>query len=75
MKLSMYASVTNIIPNLDDLSKISGHIVTRDKKVVKKFEFDPSKVTGFETCNDVWKMINFDEHESMLCDLIRRKVD
>ncbi|KAL3650659.1 hypothetical protein CASFOL_007062 [Castilleja foliolosa] len=58
MKLSMYASVTNIIPYLDDSSKISGHIVTRDKKVVKKFEFDPSEVTSFDTCNDIWKMIN-----------------
>ncbi|XP_075502370.1 kinetochore protein SPC24 homolog isoform X1 [Primulina tabacum] len=27
MKLSMHASVTNIIPNLDDLSKISGRIL------------------------------------------------
>ncbi|KAI3474365.1 hypothetical protein Pfo_029226 [Paulownia fortunei] len=58
MKLSMYASVTNIIPYLDDLSKISGHIVERDKKVVEKFEFDPSKVTAFDTCNNIWKMIN-----------------
>ncbi|KAI3447816.1 hypothetical protein Pfo_004481 [Paulownia fortunei] len=58
MKLSMYASVTNIIPYLDDPSKISGHIVERDKKVVERFEFDPSKVTSFDTCNNIWKMIN-----------------
>ncbi|KAI3472826.1 hypothetical protein Pfo_029955 [Paulownia fortunei] len=58
MKLSMHASVTNIIPYLDDLSKISGHIVERDKKVVEKFEFDPSKVSAFDTCNNIWKMIN-----------------
>ncbi|PIN22986.1 hypothetical protein CDL12_04296 [Handroanthus impetiginosus] len=58
MKLSMYASVTNIIPYLDDPSKISGHIVERDKKVVEKFEFDPSKVTSFDTCNNIWKMIS-----------------
>ncbi|KAA8517732.1 hypothetical protein F0562_015209 [Nyssa sinensis] len=57
-KLSMYASVTNIIPNLDDQSKISGHIVERDKKVVEKFEFDPAKETAFDTCNSLWKMIN-----------------
>ncbi|KAJ6750381.1 hypothetical protein OIU85_000960 [Salix viminalis] len=41
--LSMYASVTNIIPDLDDHSKISGHIVHRDNKAVEKFEFDPDK--------------------------------
>ncbi|KAL2541454.1 hypothetical protein Adt_02432 [Abeliophyllum distichum] len=58
MKLSMFASVTNIIPNLDDPSKISGHIVDRDKKVIENFEFDPTKLTAFDTCDSIWKMIN-----------------
>ncbi|KAK3029468.1 hypothetical protein RJ639_037489 [Escallonia herrerae] len=58
MKLSMYASVSNVIPYLDDQSKISGHIVERDKKVVEKFEFDPMKMNAFDTCNSIWKMIN-----------------
>ncbi|KAK3032849.1 hypothetical protein RJ639_037026 [Escallonia herrerae] len=58
MKLSMYASVSNVIPYLDDQSKISGHIVERDKKVVEKFEFDPMKMSSFDTCNSIWKMIN-----------------
>ncbi|KAL6574570.1 hypothetical protein OROMI_011855 [Orobanche minor] len=57
MKLSMYASVTTIIPCLHDLSKISGHIVARDKKVVEKFEFDPSEVTASDTCDNIWKTI------------------
>ncbi|KZV17148.1 hypothetical protein F511_29455 [Dorcoceras hygrometricum] len=57
MKLSMHASVTNVIPNLDDLSKISGHIVVKDKKIVDNFEFDPAKHSSFDTCNDIWKMI------------------
>ncbi|KAG8374447.1 hypothetical protein BUALT_Bualt11G0132900 [Buddleja alternifolia] len=57
MKLSMYASVTNIIPHLDDTSKISGHIVEMDKKEIEKFEFDPSNATAFYTCNNIWKMI------------------
>ncbi|GMI64574.1 MERISTEMS UNSTRUCTURED [Hibiscus trionum] len=57
-KLSMYASITNIIPDLEDQSKISGHIVDREKKVVKKFEFDPSKMTAFDACDSLWKMIN-----------------
>ncbi|XAR68775.1 hypothetical protein NMG60_11000139 [Bertholletia excelsa] len=57
MKLSMYASVTNVIPNLDDPNIVSGHIVERDKKVVEKFDFDPSKATVFDTCNSIWKMI------------------
>ncbi|KAB5520062.1 hypothetical protein DKX38_024381 [Salix brachista] len=48
--LSMYASVTNIIPDLDDHSKISGHIVHRDNKAVEKFEFDPTKISSFEIC-------------------------
>ncbi|KAK3017018.1 hypothetical protein RJ639_006879 [Escallonia herrerae] len=58
MKLSMYASVSNVIPYLDDQSKISGHIVERDKKVVEKFEFDPIKTNVFDTCDSIWKMIN-----------------
>lgn len=59
MKLSMYASVTNIIPKLDEQqSTISGHIVEREKKVVQNFEFDPLKMSPYETCNRTWKMIN-----------------
>ncbi|KAB2098508.1 hypothetical protein ERO13_A01G229100v2 [Gossypium hirsutum] len=57
-KLSMYASITNIIPDLEDQSRISGHIVDRDKKVIKKFEFDTSKMTAFDACDSLWKMIN-----------------
>ncbi|XVF08326.1 hypothetical protein REPUB_Repub06bG0216900 [Reevesia pubescens] len=59
-KLSMYASITNIIPDLEDQSRISGHIVIldRDKKVVEKFEFDPAKMTAFDACDSIWKMIN-----------------
>ncbi|KAL0544857.1 hypothetical protein IC582_019985 [Cucumis melo] len=57
-KLSMYASVTDIIPNMDDQSKISGHIVDRNKRVVQKFEFDPTKISSFDTCNGLWNMIN-----------------
>ncbi|KAL4312370.1 hypothetical protein GQ457_01G018990 [Hibiscus cannabinus] len=57
-KLSMYASITNIIPDMEDQSKISGNIVDRDKKAVKRFEFDPSKMTAFDACDSLWKMIN-----------------
>ncbi|KAE9447588.1 hypothetical protein C3L33_20513, partial [Rhododendron williamsianum] len=57
MKLSMYASVSSIIPNLEDHSKISGHVVQRDKKVVEMFEFDPLKATSFDYCNSIWEMV------------------
>lgn len=57
-RLSMYASITNIIPDVEDQSRISGHKVDRDKKVVEKFEFDPAKMTAFDACNSIWKMIN-----------------
>ncbi|XP_068342218.1 kinetochore protein SPC24 homolog [Pyrus communis] len=56
-KLSMYASVTNIIPNLEDQSRDMGYIVDSNKKIVQKFEFDPTKTTAFQTCDSVWKMI------------------
>ncbi|XP_028786407.1 kinetochore protein SPC24 homolog [Neltuma alba] len=57
MMLSMYASVTNIIPNLDDQSKISGYIVEKDKNLVEKFEYDPSKMTALDVCNEIWKIV------------------
>ncbi|TQD77823.1 hypothetical protein C1H46_036653 [Malus baccata] len=53
----MYASVTNIIPNLEDQSRDMGYIVDSNKKIVQKFEFDPTKTTAFQTCDSVWKMI------------------
>ncbi|KAK6943182.1 hypothetical protein RJ641_028559 [Dillenia turbinata] len=56
--LSIYASVTNIIPNLDDQMSISGHIVEKNKKVVEMFEFDPANVSDFNLCNEIWKMIS-----------------
>ncbi|KAM0994425.1 hypothetical protein ACFX13_010129 [Malus domestica] len=56
-KLAMYASVTNIIPNLEDQSRDMGYIVDSNKKIVQKFEFDPTKTTAFQTCDSVWKMI------------------
>ncbi|XP_057512853.1 kinetochore protein SPC24 homolog isoform X2 [Actinidia eriantha] len=59
MKLSMYASVTNVIPNLDDhaKAKVSGHIVQIDKRLDEMFEFDPTRATAFDTCNSIWKMV------------------
>ncbi|XP_057972209.1 kinetochore protein SPC24 homolog [Malania oleifera] len=57
-KLSMYASVTKVIPSVDDAFKISGRIVERDRKTVEMFEFDPTKVSALELCNRIWKMID-----------------
>ncbi|KAJ8430676.1 hypothetical protein Cgig2_033832 [Carnegiea gigantea] len=63
-KLSFYASVTKIIPDLESQSNICGriliyhHIVERDRKVVEKFEFDPTEEDSFDICNNIWKMIN-----------------
>ncbi|KAM1597869.1 hypothetical protein PS2_032735 [Malus domestica] len=57
-KLSMYASVTNIIPNLENKSRDMGYIVDSNKKIVQKFEFDPTKMTASETCDSIWKMIS-----------------
>nr|XP_010917396.1 kinetochore protein SPC24 homolog isoform X1 [Elaeis guineensis] len=59
--LSMCASVTSIIPNLEDEGKISGcilftrNIVERNKKKVEKFEFEPT-ASPIEVCNRLWKM-------------------
>ncbi|CAJ1807671.1 unnamed protein product [Sphenostylis stenocarpa] len=58
MILSMYASVTNIVPNLDEQSKISGYIVEKDKDAVEKFDYDTSKMTTLDICNDIWKLVS-----------------
>ncbi|KAG2404608.1 uncharacterized protein HKW66_Vig0115300 [Vigna angularis] len=58
MILSMYASVTNIVPDLGEQSKISGYIVDKHKDAVEKFEYDTSKMTAFDICNGVWKIIS-----------------
>ncbi|KAK7395073.1 hypothetical protein VNO78_15615 [Psophocarpus tetragonolobus] len=58
MVLSMYASVTNIVPNLDEQSKISGYIMEKDKDAVEKFEYDTLKMTNFDICNGIWKIIS-----------------
>ncbi|KAJ8618890.1 hypothetical protein MRB53_015076 [Persea americana] len=57
-KLSMYASVTNIIPDLVDKTRISGQIVDRDKKMVEKFDFDPTKTSAVEICSTLWKLMD-----------------
>lgn len=57
MKLTMYASVTTIIPDLNDQSKIiSGQMVDKEK-VVEKFELNTLEMSDFDTCNTIWKMI------------------
>ncbi|KAH0459948.1 hypothetical protein IEQ34_010611 [Dendrobium chrysotoxum] len=53
--LSMCASVTRIIPDHTNKTKISGSIVDRSKKKVEKFEFDPT-MPPFEVCDELWKM-------------------
>lgn len=56
--LAMYASVTTIIPNLDDKTKIAGHIVKKDEKMVDQFEFDPTEASASDICNNLWRMID-----------------
>ncbi|CDY58656.1 BnaA01g32240D [Brassica napus] len=56
--LSMYASVTKVIPEVEDPSKISGYMVDREKKVIEKFQFETNKMTVYETCNSIWSIIN-----------------
>ncbi|CAL5192360.1 unnamed protein product [Lathyrus oleraceus] len=58
MLLSMYASVTGIVPNSDNQSKVSGLIIEKGKKAVEKFEYDTSQMTILEVCNDIWKTIS-----------------
>ncbi|KAI4311486.1 hypothetical protein MLD38_036378 [Melastoma candidum] len=58
MMLSMYASVTTVIPNLTDDSNVSGYIVDRKKNVVERFQFDPASP---DACESIWRMI--DEQE------------
>ncbi|XP_071701521.1 kinetochore protein SPC24 homolog [Rutidosis leptorrhynchoides] len=58
MKLSLYASITSIIPDLNHQSKISGHIVDKENSMVEKFEYNSQETSDFDSCNTIWKMIN-----------------
>ncbi|KAI4311501.1 hypothetical protein MLD38_036392 [Melastoma candidum] len=58
MMLSMYASVTTVIPNLTDDSNVSGYIIDRKKNVVERFQFDSASP---DACESIWRMI--DEQE------------
>ncbi|XP_071708554.1 kinetochore protein SPC24 homolog [Rutidosis leptorrhynchoides] len=58
MKLSLYASITRIIPDLSNQFKISGDIVDKEKNVVEKFAHDFNDTSDFDTCNTIWKKIN-----------------
>ncbi|CAN8269533.1 unnamed protein product [Cochlearia groenlandica] len=58
-KLSLYASVTKVIPDIDDdPSKISGYMVNSEKKVLEKFKFETNKMSAYEICNNIWSVIN-----------------
>jgi len=54
--LSMCASVTKIIPNLDDQTMISGFVVDRNKKRAEKFELETS-LPPYESSNRLWEMV------------------
>ncbi|GAB2222756.1 hypothetical protein Droror1_Dr00016880 [Drosera rotundifolia] len=56
-KLSFYASVTNVIPDLQNQSRIAGQIVQRDKQAVERFDIDPTQTDQYDACNRIWKMI------------------
>lgn len=32
-------------------------IVEKDKNAVEKLEFDPSKMTASDVCNEIWKIV------------------
>ncbi|CAL9047396.1 kinetochore protein SPC24 homolog [Musa acuminata AAA Group] len=53
--LSMCASVTNIIPDFEDWTRISGMVIDRNKKKVEKFEFERTE-SPLNVCNKLWKM-------------------
>ncbi|XP_064965876.1 kinetochore protein SPC24 homolog [Musa acuminata AAA Group] len=53
--LSLCASVTNIIPDFEDTTKISGVVVDRNKKKAEKFEFEMTEAP-LDICNKLWKM-------------------
>lgn len=36
----------------------NAEIVDRDKKMVEKFEFDPTKTSAHEICSSLWKLMD-----------------
>ncbi|KAH7844123.1 hypothetical protein Vadar_024581 [Vaccinium darrowii] len=74
VKLSMYASVTSVIPFIDDTCKTTGYIVGRCDKAIEKFTFDHAKSTTFDTCNNVWKMMSIEITDKSLNPVSKMKL-
>ncbi|KVH89610.1 hypothetical protein Ccrd_008394 [Cynara cardunculus var. scolymus] len=55
-KLKQDEVKAQIIPDLNDKSKISGHIVDKEKKMVEKLEVNSEEMGDFDACNASWKM-------------------
>eukprot|EP01018_Ginkgo_biloba_P017193 Gb_07102 [translate_table: standard] len=58
-EISLYASVTKIIPDLNEMEKAVGHLVDKEKRIVEKFEFDPTKTSEIEICNRLWGLVKY----------------
>lgn len=46
------------IPSLTE----NAEIVDRDKKMVEKFDFDPTKTSAVEICSTLWKLMDLWKH-------------
>ncbi|GLJ30246.1 hypothetical protein SUGI_0598320 [Cryptomeria japonica] len=57
-ELSLYASISRIIPDLSAADKYMGHIVDREKQKIEKFEFDRTKMSSVEICNRLWEIVD-----------------
>lgn len=54
--ISLYASITKIIPDLNEKERDKGYIVDRDRRIMERFEFDQTTMSNVEICNRLWNM-------------------
>lgn len=54
--ISLYASITKIIPDLNEKDRDKGYIVDRDRSKMERFEFDQTTMSNIELCNRLWNM-------------------
>jgi len=54
--ISLYASITKIIPDLNEKERVKGYIVDRDRSKMERFEFDQTTMSNAEICNRLWNM-------------------
>jgi hypothetical protein len=54
-ELSLFSTITNIIPDLSEKQKFVGHLLVKDD--ISKISLDPAEMSPFQISKAVWDML------------------